>query len=139
MNSRQRRIATVDSVEFDRLVAFTFDFRRSFFLSPGRRSSSREHLEFIRWFVKLQREGRAPFVPIPAAKGYEARAASEALRVIVNDVMRVRSGDKPPHNDWPAGFFGIRRCHFENIKARTPVRAAVLYLEGTGNLDDEFQ
>src|SRR5438270_11445243 len=92
MNGRERRISALLSTDsVFRSTHFIFDLG----LSVAWLLHRRQHLQFICWFVQVQREGRTPTVPFPSAEGNEARTSRETFGVIVDDVISIGSRNEP--------------------------------------------
>src|SRR5512132_1639720 len=96
MDHGKGRIAAVNRVQPDRFVCFVFSNSICVIVPRSRRSG--QHLELIRRFVQSQCKSSATLVPFPSAKRNKPRASSETFSVIVDDVMGMRSGYKPPDN-----------------------------------------
>src|SRR5438132_13266243 len=93
--------------------------------------------EFIRP-VQPERISAALAVVLPLAKSNETRARYESLCVVIQDIARAWSGNKPPDNDLFPGALLIDIADFKFVK-RLPKVAAIAELDGTGNPYSEIQ
>ena len=63
-------------------------------------------------------------VPFPFSKSNEARSGSEPLRMILNYLLRVRPGNKPPNNDLRTRALLIGCADLEDVEP-LPERATI--------------
>ena len=132
----ERRIAAVNCVESKRFACFVFSgcVSGSFSCSGAAGNISSSSAGLFRCSEKVARRLSQSHLP-----KVNERAPRETFGVIVDDVVRVRSGNKPPNNYRPAGFIRISSSDFEYEESRTSRGAPVVNLITARYFHHKFQ